>query len=54
MKTGFRRKLDKLGRVTIPKEYRKYFQLKEGKMVAIAEVKEGILIFNPEKVQGKE
>ncbi len=54
MKTGFRRKLDKLGRVTIPKEYREYFEMKKGEMVAIIEVKEGVLIFNPEKIQGEE
>ncbi len=54
MKTGFRRKLDKLGRVTIPKEYREYFQLEKEKMVAIIETKDGILILNPEKIQGKE
>lgn len=54
MKTGFRRKLDNLGRVTIPKEYREYFEMKKGEMVAITEVEDGVLISNPEKKKEQE
>ena len=49
MRIGIRKKVDNLGRITIPISYRKSYCLNEGQEVAIIDTDEGILIFNPEK-----
>ncbi len=38
------KKLDDLGRVVIPKEYRKYFDIREGEILQLFCVDAGILI----------
>jgi len=51
MRVDIRRKLDDLGRITIPKELRTFYNLNEGQEVAIVDTDEGVLIFNPNKKQ---
>ncbi len=54
MRVGIRRKLDDLGRITIPKEFRTFYNLSEGQEVAIVDTDEGVLIFNPNKKKEKD
>lgn len=49
MRVGIRRKIDKLGRITIPIELREAYDFEPGKKVSIVDTEEGVLIFNPEK-----
>lgn len=44
---GMQKKMDSLGRITIPKEYRDFFHLIEGEYVSVTATKEGIFISNP-------
>ena len=44
---GITRKIDHMGRVTLPKEYREFFQMPTGKRVEIFATDEGILIRVP-------
>ena len=47
-KIGIRKEIDKLGRICIPKEMRKLFELND--MVELQITKDGILIKNPEYI----
>ena len=47
MRVGLHKKIDNLGRVTIPKEYRDFYQLNEKDTVCLIDKKEGLLINNP-------
>ncbi len=47
MRVGFHRKVDNLGRITIPKEYREFFHLNEQDTVCLIDTTEGLLITNP-------
>ena len=47
-KVGVKKEIDKLGRICIPKEMRKLFNLENE--VEIQVIKEGILIKNPEYI----
>lgn len=47
---GVTRRIDPLGRVTIPKEFRKYFQIKPEDMVEIIGTENGILIRVPNMI----
>ncbi|MBQ7974976.1 MAG: AbrB/MazE/SpoVT family DNA-binding domain-containing protein [Clostridia bacterium] len=47
MRVGLHKKIDNLGRVTIPKEYRDFYQLNEKDTVCLIDTKEGLLITNP-------
>lgn len=38
------KRMDDLGRIVIPKEYRKYFNINQGETLRLVCVKEGILI----------
>ena len=46
---GITRNIDDLGRVTIPKEYRKFFKMAERQRVEILATEEGILIRVPDR-----
>ena len=43
---GMEKKIDNLGRVTIPKEFRNFYHF--DKIVSLIETEQGILITNPE------
>ena len=47
MRVGIHKKIDNLGRVTIPKEYRDFYHLNEQDTICIVDTKEGLLITNP-------
>ena len=47
MRIGIRRKVDNLGRVTIPKEYRDFFHLDSSEEVCMIDTPDGVLITNP-------
>lgn len=47
MRVGIHKKIDNLGRVTIPKEYRDFYHLNEQDTVCLVDTKEGLLITNP-------
>ena len=47
MRIGMRKKVDNLGRVTIPKEYRDFYNLNAADEVCLVETTEGLLITNP-------
>ena len=47
MSIGIIRKVDNLGRVVIPKEYRKFFHLEKNEEVCLIDTEDGILIRNP-------
>ena len=47
MRVEFHRKVDNLGRITIPKEYREFFHLNEQDTVCLIDTTEGLLITNP-------
>ena len=47
MRIGIMRKVDNLGRVTIPKEYRDFYHLNEQAEICLIDTKEGLLISNP-------
>lgn len=47
MRIGIRRKIDSLGRIVIPKEYREFYHLGDNEEVSIIDTPEGILITNP-------
>ena len=47
MRIGMRKKVDNLGRVTIPKEYRDFYNLNATDEVCLVETTEGLLITNP-------
>ena len=46
---GITRKVDHMGRVTLPKEYREFFKMPTGKRVEIFATDEGILIRVPNR-----
>ncbi len=48
--SGIRRKLDKLGRIVVPSEYRKELRFCKGKNLEIFLVSEGVLIKKPQSV----
>ena len=54
MRVVIKKKVDKLGRITIPINLRRFYNLEAGQEVAVIDTDDGILIFNPEKIQGKE
>ena len=47
MRVGMIRRVDNLGRVTIPKEYRDFYNLNKADEVCIVETTEGLLLTNP-------
>jgi len=47
MNVGIIRKVDDLGRVTIPKEYRRFYHFEENKPICIIDTPEGVLLTNP-------
>ena len=47
MSVGIMRKMDKLGRIVIPKVYREFYRLNKNEEVYMVETKDGILITNP-------
>ena len=47
MRIGIRRKLERNGRLVIPKEYRDFYHLEDDKDVEIIATHEGVLITNP-------
>lgn len=47
MNVGIIRKVDHLGRITIPKEYRKFYHLEENEPICIIDTPEGVLLTNP-------
>lgn len=47
MRVGMIRRVDNLGRVTIPKEYRDFYNLNPENDVCIIDTMEGLLITNP-------
>ena len=50
---GLVRKIDSLGRVTLPKEYRESLNIEEGSKVEMFLLKEGIFIKKNEEVKNK-
>jgi len=44
---GVNKKIDKLGRITIPKEYREFYNMVTENNVCLINTPEGILITNP-------
>ena len=57
-RVGMMRKVDNLGRIVIPKEYRDFYHLNHSDEVFIVDTTEGLLITNPKyktvKVDEKE
>ena len=47
MRIGLQRKVDNLGRITIPKEYRDFYRLNEQTVISLIETPEGLLLSNP-------
>ena len=47
MMVGIPKKIDPLGRVTIPKEYRILYRLQENETVSVVATQKGVLICNP-------
>ena len=47
MRVGIRKKVDNLGRVTIPKEYRDFYNLNSENEVCLIDTTEGLLLTNP-------
>lgn len=47
MRIGIKRKLDSLGRLVIPKEYREFYHFEKNGEVSIIDTPEGLLITNP-------
>lgn len=47
MRIGIRRKVDNLGRVTIPKEWRDFYHLDKQEEVCMIDTQDGLLITNP-------
>lgn len=47
MRVGMLKKVDNLGRITIPKEYREFYRLNEKDVVCLIDTDKGILITNP-------
>lgn len=47
MRIGIMRKVDNLGRIVIPKEYRDFYHLNSNDEVFIVDTQEGLLITNP-------
>ncbi len=47
MEVGILRKIDELGRVTLPKEYRDFYHLDTGTTICILATTEGVLVTNP-------
>lgn len=47
MRVGMKVKVDKLGRIVIPKKYRNFYHLTNEDEVFLIDTKEGILITNP-------
>lgn len=45
---GIVRKVDSLGRVTLPKEFRRIFQMKSNEYIEITATEQGILLRNPD------
>lgn len=44
---GIQRKIDNLGRIVLPKEFRELYNIKEGDFIEIIPTKRGILIKKP-------
>ena len=47
MRIGILRKIDRLGRVTIPKEYRDFYHMQEDDIISVIDTPEGLLLANP-------
>ena len=47
MRVGMLKKVDNLGRITIPKEYREFYHLNERDVVCLVDTDKGVLITNP-------
>lgn len=47
MRIGIKRKLDSLGRLVIPKEYREFYHFEKDGEVSIIDTPDGLLITNP-------
>ena len=47
MSIGMIRNVDNLGRITIPKEYRKFYHINEQDKVCLIDTPDGLLITNP-------
>jgi len=47
MRIGIHRKVDNLGRVTIPKEFREFYHLNEQDSVCLIDTQDGLLITSP-------
>ncbi len=47
-RVGMMRKVDNLGRIVIPKEYRDFYHLNHNDEVFIIDTTEGLLITNPQ------
>ena len=47
MRIGIIRKIDNLGRVTIPKEYRDFYHMNERDLICLIDTPDGLLLKNP-------
>lgn len=47
MRVGMIRKIDNLGRITIPKEYRDFYHMNEQESIYLIDTPEGLLLTNP-------
>ena len=47
MRVGIKVKVDKLGRIVIPKEYREFFHFNYSDEVFLIDTQDGLLITNP-------
>lgn len=47
MKFSIKRKVDNLGRITIPKDFREYYHMKKHEFVCLVDTEEGVLLTNP-------
>ena len=54
MRVGIRKKVDNLGRITIPISFRRSYGLEKGEEVSVIDTDEGVLIFNPNKRKEKD
>lgn len=48
MRIGIKKKIDKNGRIVIPKEYREFYRFEDGSELSIIDTPEGVLITNPD------
>lgn len=47
LRIGMIRKIDNLGRVTIPKEYRDFYHMNEQDSICLIDTPDGLLLTNP-------